>query len=72
MDSIIYAFSTVLDFESRASYDFTVTVNDRGLRSHHNTPAGQAYIIVRDINDNDPVFDPMEYSKHIRMRHMCM
>ena len=53
----------MLDFETKSSYGFTVTASDRGLGSRHNTPAGEVNIIVTDINDNDPVFDPMEYSK---------
>ena len=53
----------MLDFESETSYDFTITASDRGLGSRHNTPAGEVTILVTDVNDNDPVFDPMEYSK---------
>ena len=44
-------------------YDFTVTAIDKGLASRHNTPAGHVIVNVTDVNDNNPVFNPVEYSK---------
>ena len=56
-------YSTTLDYESTQEYDFTITATDRGLGSRHNTPGSHVIIRVTDVNDNDPVFDPAEYSE---------
>ena len=55
--------STTLDYEVDQMYDFIITATDRGLGSRHNTPAGHVIINVTDVNDNDPMFDPTEYSE---------
>ena len=53
----------MLDYESTQEYDFTITATDRGLGSRHNTPGSIVIIRVTDVNDNDPVFNPAEYSE---------
>ena len=53
----------MLDYERDQSYEVIITATDKGLGSRHNTPAGRVTINVMDVNDNDPIFDPTEYSE---------
>lgn len=49
-----------LDFESRALYNLTVVVSDRGVPQRSSSVA--AVVAVGDVNDNPPVFSRADYT----------
>ena len=53
-----------LDFETKKTFNFTVTARDGGnLHAQH---SAQLFLTVVDVNDNEPVFDLKYYHKSIR------
>uniref|UniRef100_A0A1A9W0E8 Cadherin domain-containing protein n=1 Tax=Glossina brevipalpis TaxID=37001 RepID=A0A1A9W0E8_9MUSC len=52
-----------LDREQRASYTLNVTVRDRGEPSK--STRGQILVKILDENDNNPIFDPKQYSASV-------
>ncbi|KAI5746071.1 hypothetical protein M8J76_016948 [Diaphorina citri] len=51
-----------LDFESRSSYEFPVVATDRGGLS----TTAMVRIQITDVNDNEPIFNPVEYNVSLR------
>ena len=53
--------ATSLDYESRRSFDITVTAIDNPDGEMHNTGTATITINVVDVNDNSPVFTQQVY-----------
>uniref|UniRef100_A0A8D8W2C8 Protocadherin-16 n=1 Tax=Cacopsylla melanoneura TaxID=428564 RepID=A0A8D8W2C8_9HEMI len=51
-----------LDYESRSSFEFPVVATDRGGLS----TTVMVRIQVTDVNDNEPIFNPVEYNVSLR------
>lgn len=54
----------VLDREETSSHDVTVTCHDHGVDSKE--ASKEFFVKVTDVNDNDPVFDKIQYTAVIR------
>ena len=54
--------ATSLDYESRTSFDITVTAIDNPDGDMHNTGTATITINVVDVNDNSPVFTQQVYN----------
>ena len=64
-------FTTVsnLDRENEAQYTFVVTVTDKGTDPQAQTSTATVTINIKDLNDNDPVFEKNVYNVTIPETH---
>ena len=59
----VISIANELDYEKRRSYEFNIYAKDRGKPALHSSAS--VNIVVRDVNDNAPYFEPEEYRVNI-------
>lgn len=62
-DTGVIKTNKVLNRESKASYVFTVVAADSGVSSRQDKTL--VTIVIQDINDNSPIFNPSQYEKKV-------